>query len=324
MTMWTAVSRGAFILLAGVLMSACQSRPDEAAPKTATMMEQAPAIDRSAPTLQELKHATYKGVEEAGSAFTLAGGRWEGKPYEPGGASVPSVTFVRDFRLAGDLDRDGADEAVVLLTAGTGGTGEMSYLAVVGRAGGTVTNVATTPVGDRVQVRDARLAGQRIVLDVVQAGDNDAGCCPGDLVTRSWDLSGSALKEAAPVKTGRLALDTLAGTEWVLKSWAWDEPAPAAPDVTLKLDGPRFVGSAGCNNYFAAVKAGGSPGDVKVGTAASTRKMCPEAEMAVEQRFLEQLAGVTQLRFVAGQLALPYTKQDKSFGVMLFERRSTR
>ena len=324
MTICTAVFRGVCILLAGVLMSACQSRSDEAAPKAAKLMEQAPATDRSAPTLQELKNATYKDVEEAGSAFTLASGRWEGKPYEPGGASAPNVTFVRDFRLTGDLDGDGAEEAVVLLAAGTGGTGEMSYVAVVGRPGGNVTNVATAPIGDRVQVRDARIAERRVILDVVQAGESDAACCPGDLVTRTWDLSGSALKEAAPVKTGRLSLDTLAGTEWVLKSWAWDEPAPAAPEVTLKLDGTRLVGSAGCNTYFAQVKAGDAPGDLTIGPAGATRKMCPEPAMSVETRFLQQLNGVTRLRFVAGQLALPYAKPDKTFGVMLFDRRLVR
>jgi len=92
--------------------------------------------------------------------------------------------------------------------------------------------------------------------------------------------------------------------------------------VTLKLDGNRLVGSAGCNNYFALAKPGGSPGDLKVGPIGTTRKMCPEAEMAVEKRFTQQLAGVNQVRFMAGQLALPYTGKDQSFGVMLFERRA--
>ena len=35
------------------------------------------------------------------------------------------MTFVRDFRLVGDLDGDGAAEAVVLLAANAGGSGEM-------------------------------------------------------------------------------------------------------------------------------------------------------------------------------------------------------
>jgi heat shock protein HslJ len=232
------------------------------------------------------------------------------------------VTFVGDFRLTGDLDGNGAEEAVVLLAANTGGSGEIAYLAIVSRLAGRVTNLATAAIGDRVQVRDARIDGRRIVLDVVQAGDGDAACCPGDVVTRSWELQAGGLKEGVPVKTGRLSIDALAGTEWVLRSWGRDEPAPASPEVTAKFDGLRLAGSAGCNNYFAQLAAGDAPGDLEVGSPGATRKMCPEAEMAVETRFLEQLAGVTQIRFVAGQLALPYTKQDKSNGVMLFDRRA--
>ena len=310
---------GAVLLVAGSL--ACQSRPPEPKPgAAATATAPEAAAERSAPTLAELKNATYQGVEEAGGPFTLTSGRWEGKPFVEGGASVPSVTFARDFRLAGDLDGDGREEAVVLLAGGTGGTGEMSYLAVVGRSGAQAKNIATAPVGDRVQLRQGRLEGRRVVLEVVQGGEGDAGCCPGDLVTRSWELKAGSLEEGAPARSGRLSVEALAGTEWVLRAWAWDEPAPAKPEVTLKLDGNRLVGGAGCNNYFATVKGGDAPGDLRVGPAGATRKMCPETEMAVETRFLQQLGGVRQMRFVAGQLGLSYQK-GQAFGVMLFERR---
>ena len=118
-------------------------------------------------------------MTEAGASFTLAGGKWEGQPFAPGAASRPSVTFVRDFRLVGDLDDDGAEDAVVLLAANAGGSGEMLDVAVVGRPEGKLTNLATAPVGDRVQVRAAAIDGRRIVLDVIQAGEQDAACCPG-------------------------------------------------------------------------------------------------------------------------------------------------
>ena len=126
------------------------------------------------------------------------------------------------------------------------------------------------------------------------------------------------------MKSGRLTIDTLAGSEWVLRAWSWNEPAQLTPEVTLKLDGSRLVGNAGCNNYFAAVTSGGAPGDIKVGAVGSTRKMCPEAAMTVEQRFLQQLGGATRLQFVGGQLALSYAKPDKTAGVMLFDRRAAR
>ena len=320
MTLRHTLLRAASVTLAAMLVPGCQPRPQAAAPGTPTA--QAPAADRSAPSLEELRNATYSGVAEAGASFTLAGGRWEGPPFEPGAASRPGVTFVRDFRLLGDLDGDGAEEAVVLLGAHAGGSGERSYVAVVGRTASTPRNLATAPLGDRVHVRDARINGRAIVLDVVQAGEHDAACCPGDLVTRTWTLDAGALKEGAPVKTGRLSIDVLAGTEWVLKAWAWDQAAPAAPEVTLKLDGSRVGGSAGCNNYFAPVKPGDAPGDITMGPAGATRKMCPEPDMLVEARFLRQLVGVTQLRFVAAQLALSYTREDGTLGVMLFGRRA--
>jgi heat shock protein HslJ len=320
----TTVLQSHALALAIAAATACQLPLEAAASEEASPGTQVRGTGRPAPTLQELKNATYRGVEEAGGSFTLVNGRWEGKPYAPGGASRPSVTYVRDFRLAGDLEGDAAQEAVVLLAANAGGTGDMSYLAVVGRSSGKITNLATAPIGDRVQVRDAKIDGRRIVLDVVQAGETDAACCPGDLVTRIWEPAGGSLRELAPRKTGRLSVDTLSGTEWVLRAWDWDEAAPATPEVTLGLDGARVAGSAGCNSYFAALKPGAAPGDLKVGPAGATRKMCPEAEMAVEQRFLGQLAAVTQMRFVGGRLALSFAKPDKTIGVMLFDRRAAR
>jgi hypothetical protein len=113
-------------------------------------------MGRPAPTLQELKNATYRGVEEAG------------------------------------------------------GTGEMSCLAVAGRTAGEVTNRATAPIGDRVQVRDARIEGRRIVLDVAQAGGRDAACCPGDLVTRTWEFAGGSPRVLAGVMQRRVVAGQLA------------------------------------------------------------------------------------------------------------------
>ena len=130
--------------------------------------------------------------------------------------------------------------------------------------------------------------------------------------------------QAAPARcrTSPSSAEALAGTEWVLGAWAWDEPAPATPEVTVTFEGTRLAGHAGCNSYFAQVKPGDQPGGLKVGPAGTTRKMCHEPAMTVETRFLRQLGGVTQVRFMAGQLALPYANTDKTFGVMLFDRRA--
>jgi hypothetical protein len=76
-----------------------------------------------APTLLELRNATYAGLEDLAVPVTLEERRWEGEPFEPGAASRPSVVLAPGFRLTGDLDGDGAEEAVVVLAQSSGGSG---------------------------------------------------------------------------------------------------------------------------------------------------------------------------------------------------------
>ncbi len=271
-----------------------------------------------APTLRELKNCTYSGFEAVKTPITLKDGRWEGEPYNAGGASRPTVTFVRDFYRTADLDADGIEDALVLLAEHAGGSGENVYLAVVARRDGQPRNVATVRLGDRVQILDVRIDGRQIVADLVQAGPQDAACCPGELIRRRWQLGPDGLRESgAPIKAGRLTLETIAGTEWVLRSWNLTDPAPSEPQVTLAFKEGKFVGTAGCNRYFAAVKPEKTSGEVTVGLAGTTRMMCAPERMAVEDRFLKQLAGVKKFGFMAGELALSY-ETDRVQGAMLF------
>lgn len=271
-------------------------------------------------TLDELKNGTYGGFETAQGSVTLAGGRWEGEPVEPGSAIVPIVVFTGDFHLLGDLDGDGSEEAAVILAENQGGTGELIYLAVVDRKDGVPVNVATALLGDRVDLRDGRIEGSEIVLDLVQTGSGDAACCPGDLVTRRWTLSpDGVLTEGTTAVTGRLGPDVLSGPEWVLRSWTATEAAPVEPAVTLSYQDGRLAGSAGCNQYTTSISTGTQPGDITVGPAAVTRKMCPEPEMAVEDRYLRQLAAVVQFSFMAKHLVLTYVL-DGQAGTMYFDR----
>jgi hypothetical protein len=150
-----------------------------------------------APSLVELQNATYRGFQVVPGPVILVDGRWEGKPYVEGGAVRPVVYLVPDFRLLGDLDGDGNDEAVVLLGENAGGSGEYMYLTVVARSDGVVRQVATTRLGDRVRIRAARIEAGRIILELLQAGPTDPMCCPGDLVTREFELRPEGLMERA-------------------------------------------------------------------------------------------------------------------------------
>jgi heat shock protein HslJ len=316
-----------------VVLAACGSRdsPKHAAP-VRTPETTHTALQTPAPSLDELRNATYRGFgalvdsagdfEDAPDSVTLVDGRWEGEPYDEDGASRPSVTFTRDFRLTGDLDADGTDDAVVLLARSSGGSGEDEYLAVVMRVPGAVRNVATTLLGDRVQVRSARIDGNRIVLNVIQSGDDDAMCCPGDLVTRTWTLTPDGLSEiASGERPGRLSIAVLVGPEWVLRWWGWDEAAGESTGVafTVGEDG-RMNGTGACNRFFAVLTEGDSPGDLTIDSGNKTQLACPDRAAATESRFFEQLNAVIKFGFVATQLALTY-ERDGAIEVMLFEPR---
>jgi heat shock protein HslJ len=275
----------------------------------------------SAPTLKELKSASYSGIEGLKGSVKLVDGRWKGRPYKKGSASRPVVNLVGDLRVTGDVDGDGTEEAVVFLNYAPGGTGQLLHLAVVGRRNGKVQNVATTLIGDRVQIRDVRIEQNRIFVAVVRAGLKDAMCCPGEVTTLGWTVGagGKLSSFMAADKPERLTLETIGNTEWILRSWDFKEPAPIEPRITLLFKDERFTGSSGCNNYFAPAKEGAMPGDLEVGAAATTRKSCPDREMAVERRFLDQLARVKKFSFQATRLALSWEKQGV-WKTMLFEK----
>jgi heat shock protein HslJ len=276
----------------------------------------------AAPTLEQLTNMDYRGIFD--HPVRLQNGRWEDDPFVAGGTSRPAVGLVDDFLLTGDLDTDGQDEAVVLLWESSGGSGTYNYIAVVGQREGTPFNLGTALIGDRVQVRSGRIAGNRIELDVVQPGPNDAACCPSQKAMRFWTFDAAGLHVNASKNTGTLSLADLAGPEWVLNRLKSDEPLPAQPEITLVFDGERIAGKSACNRYFAGVKEHGAvPGDLTVSQIGSTRMACPEEVMALETRYLEALGSVSSYRFLAGKLALTWRKAGMT-GTILFAPRQPR
>ena len=232
----------------------------------------------SAPTLKELKNASYFGIEGLKSPVKLVDGRWKGRPYKKGSASRPVVNLVRDFRITGDLDGDGKDESVVFLNYAPGGTGQLLHLAVVARKNGKIQNVATTLLGDRVQVRDFRIEEKRLLVDVVRSGPKDAKCCPGEVTTLGWTLEpgGKLNTVTATRQAGVDSVSRRSGTQnGCCALGISSEPAPAHPLINLIFKDGRFTGSSGCNNYFATANEGTMPGDVGDRTRGNNAQILP-------------------------------------------------
>jgi len=271
-----------------------------------------------APSFEELMNLKYSGL--ASGAVTLADGR-----HRDAGGSV-DVGLAPWFRVSGDLDGDGQDEAVVMLFESPGGSGTFGCFAVVGRRQGVPVNLSTVQLGDRVQVRDARIEGKRLVADVVRHGPSDPMCCPGELATLAWELRGGKLHSARTgVPPQRLSPAIITGPEWVLRSRVFEtNPVPDAIEITLTMSADRIAGSAGCNRYSATVTSGDSRGNMGIRVVGVARTVCPEPQMAAEGRFIARLAGVRRYFFSAGLLGLEWESQELGNdrgGVLYFERR---
>ena len=273
-----------------------------------------------APTQLELRTATYHGFD-ARDTVTLTDGRWQGPPYVEGGATRPMITLAPDFRLTGDLDGDGHDDAVVVMTESSGGSGTWVYLAMMGRREGQVVNLATHQLGDRVQIRDARIEHAVLYVEVLRAGPEDAACCPGELASLAWKLLDgrfAALSDTGA--TGRFGPGSLAGVEWVLHRWSADERVTVEQPPTLRVQLSRVSGNAGCNSYGTSLAQDGQPGEMRFGTFTLTRMMCEPPAMEVEARFLESLGQAVRLWFLGGRLAITYRRTDGTLDTLLFER----
>ena len=270
-----------------------------------------------APSHEDLSSATYTGIYDR--AVTLVEGRWDGEPLAEGGVSRPSVGLVDHFALIGDVDSDGREETAVLLWESSGGSGTCLYLAVMGRSQDDLEDLGTALVGDRVQVRSARIINGRIELDVVQAGPGDAMCCPSQLATRGWTLGAGNLVEGEATVTGILSLDSLEGPEWVLSELGWGESVSDAPEVTISFHGNKVTGSGGCNRYFAAV-AGDTPGALVFSGMGTTRMACPEPAMDLERHYLKNLSRASSYSFLGGRLVLGCDTADGPVA-LIYERR---
>lgn len=269
-----------------------------------------------APSVQELANATYSGIFE--EPLTMTDGKWEGEPYATGGASRPAAGLVDGFRLTGDLNQDGAEEAVVLLWSSSGGSGTFDYIALMGFGReGEVLDLATVPLGDRVQLRSAHLLEGRVELDLIQAGPEDAACCPGQKVKSIIVLAENGQVEITTEDQGRLSLADLAGN-WALTRFSRDEPVSQDFEFTLQFDGKRVGGKAACNVYTARIGEGEGPGEVSLTRpSAMTRMICPTEYMAAEKRYLKTLQMVTSFSFQAGKLMLHW-RQEEDAGTLVF------
>ncbi len=308
------------LLSAMVLLSTVSCTEEGAAPSPPETGGSASEI-RAAPSADQVARATITGIEEA-APVTLVNGSWQGEPFEEGAASRPEVwlTDAEDFWLVGDIDADGVEEAVVHLHHSTGGSGTWGYIAVLTREGEDVVQEAILELGDRVQIREARIAGNQIVLDVMRAGPEDGMCCPSELASLALSIEAGELAVVSDEVTGTVSLESLAGQEWVLRRLSSEESAPAEPEITLMYQDGQISGSSGCNGYQGSAAAGDVATSLEIGPLARTAMACPPEVMDLEQQYLAALEEATDWSLEYGRLGIAY-QRDGVWDQLDFEAR---
>lgn len=173
------------MLILVLLLAACATQPGAPLTQTSTpMITSTQAATPSAPSptqppavLNEaqLQNATYAGIYD--QPVLLVNGTYEGEPFVEGGMARPVVIY-SGVRTSGDLDGDGAQDAAVILSENSGGSGMFTYLAALFNQDGQPVNTDTVLLGDRVQVTRLSIENGVIVVEMLAAGPQDPLCCP--------------------------------------------------------------------------------------------------------------------------------------------------
>jgi len=263
-----------------------------------------------------LRNISYIGIYD--NAVTLRDGVYEGEPFAPGGASRPRVELLDMHPVLHDLDGDGIDDTAVLLSESSGGTGKLTYLAIVSCRDGRAVNIGTIGLGDRIMIRS--MAGQEgaIIVEFVTVGPAEPLCCPTRNVQNTYRLREGKLFLASSEVQGTLSLADLKGVTWRLSRLERNERVPEGVKVTAVFGEGRVSGSGGCNRYSAAVVETDPP-RFSIGPAASTKMACPNPAGGFEDRYFSALQAANRFGFLLGNLVLHYGKGDAR-ETMIFER----
>lgn len=132
-----------------------------------------------------LANLTYQSPYSASGEVLLKDGEYR----EPSAIDSAAEVIVRlaEYSAQGQLSA-GQEATVVILVTTTGGSGTFFDLAVVIEQDGQPVNVASTYLGDRVQIKNLAIVEGEILLEMINQGPDDPMCCPSQAVVQTYDL----------------------------------------------------------------------------------------------------------------------------------------
>lgn len=182
-----------------------------------------------------------------GAPVHLAGGRAR-TPAAPGSATMVT-TRVAGAPVRGDLDRDGDEDAVLLLVHDPGGSGTFHYLAAARREDGGWRGARAVLLGDRVAPGALEIRDGVIVADVLDRRPGEPMSTPPRVPRTALFV----LDDGALAARGTLGPDDRLVTGWLVLGHEVREFSPCGGDEVLWLAGDSPVLAAARDAYRRAL-----------------------------------------------------------------------
>ena len=147
-------------------------------------------------TLAALRNAAYRNLNTESGFVQLTDGKFED-------AEAGLTVTLTDFYAVGDINGDGADDAVVILVSETAGSSFVSLAGLVATDDGH-TPAGVVLLGDRVRVNELSVANGIVTVDYQRLRPTDDPCCPTQMVTAAYALRRGLLVPYQARAFGRL------------------------------------------------------------------------------------------------------------------------
>ncbi len=283
----------------------CIPSGDDVANLLAMSMGPSPASAPEGLAPADLAGATYQSEFTQDGTATLVNGEYS-EAAAPGSATETKVRLMQEYTEYGELN--GQPVAVTVLVTDPGGSGTFYSMHVMTNQEGQPVNVASTSLGDRVQINSITVANNQIVVDMVQAGPDDPMCCPSQQVIKTYEVQGDQLVEVSSevVESAAGGGGELVGTVWQWEQTAMNNDDTFVPDspsdytVEFKDDGTVNI-KADCNTANGTYTFDGSSITMN-DPFAMTMAMCPPGSLSEE--FVKQLTGIAIYFFEGENLYL--------------------
>jgi heat shock protein HslJ len=271
-----------------------------------TQNPQTPVIEEKLVTKSSPRNIGYT-IE--GQPFLLVDGRAE-VSIIPDSASMTTVMLFGE-PVYGDLDNDGDEDAAVLLTYSTGGSGTFFYAALALKTGESYVTTNTLLLGDRIAPQTIEIHEGRAVYNYAERRADEPMTVPPSVGKSLWIQLDAARGEIGEwVKDFEGEADT-AKMNLQMKTWEWVESVEQGEYIipkkkgmftlTFTNDGRVSVGTD-CNSMGGSYTTQGS--SLTFGPLMSTLMFCEDSQ----ETLLGTILGATKaFNFTSkGTLELQY------------------